>query len=152
MKSISEIYILSLVNLIKGKKIMKKVLAPLALALLLLLLPVYAVSISLSSSSINQIGGTGLVEVNGPGSVSRVKWSLSGPPYRVNQVIIFWDANNDNSKYTVYVTVYDGTGSAIASGSASGQGGSDPIETTITLDTSVDPKNIYKVEIIIVEE
>jgi len=128
---------------------MKKALSLLALALLVL--PVYAVLIELSSSSIDQIGGTGLVEVNGPGSVSRVKWSLGGPPYRVNAVKILWGANS-SSTYTVYVTIYNGTGSAIASGSASGQGGSGTIETTITLDTSVDPKDICKVEIIIVEE
>jgi len=54
---------------------MKKALVLLALALLVL--PVYAVLIELSSSSIDQIGGTGLVEVNGPGSVSRVKWTLT---------------------------------------------------------------------------
>ena len=134
---------------------MKKVLAPLALALLLLLLPVYAVSISLSPSSINQIGGTGLVEVNGPGSVSRVKWILTNnAPYRVNQVIIKWDAANDGSTYTVYVTIYDNSNNvkAYGSGSTGNQGGSGTIETTINLNTSVDPRDIYKVEIIIVEE
>ena len=130
---------------------MKKALALLALALLVL--PVYAVLIDLSPSSIDQIGGTGKVDVQGPGNVSRVKWILtSSRPYRVNKVIIRWDANNDDSKYTVYVTIYDNTGSDIAYGSASDQGGSDTIETTINLNTSVDPKDIYKVEIIIVEE
>jgi len=130
---------------------MKKALVLLALALLVL--PVYAVLIDLSPSSIDQIGGTGKVDVQGPGNVSRVKWILtSSRPYRVNKVIIRWDANNDDSKYTVYVTIYDNTGSDIAYGSASDQGGSGTIETTINLNTSVDPKDIYKVEIIIVEE
>jgi len=130
---------------------MKKALVLLALALLVL--PVYAVLIDLSPSSIDQIGGTGKVDVQGPGNVSRVKWILtSSRPYRVNKVIIRWDANNDDSEYTVYVTIYDNTGSDIAYGSASDQGGSDTIETTINLNTSVDPKDIYKVEIIIVEE
>ena len=134
---------------------MKKALALLALALLVL--PVYSVLISLSSSFIDQICGTGKVDLQGPGNVSRVKWILtSSRPYRVNKVIIRWDANNDDSKYTVYVTIYDNTGSDIAYGSASDQGGSGTIETTIettiNLNTSVDPKDIYKVEIIIVEE
>jgi len=130
---------------------MKKALVLLALALLVL--PVYAVLIELSSSSIDQIGGTGLVTVSGPGSVSRVKWILTNnAPYRVNKVKILWDAANDSSEYTVYVTIYDNSDNVKAYGSAGDQKGSGEITTIVNVAPSVDPKDIYKVEVIIVEE
>ncbi|MEM2189614.1 MAG: hypothetical protein QXG35_09855 [Nitrososphaerota archaeon] len=130
---------------------MKKALVLLALALLVL--PVYAVLIELSSSSIDQIGGTGLVEVNGPGSVSGVKWILTNnAPYRVNAVKILWTPANVNSEYTVYVTIYDNNDNVKAYGSAGDQRGSGTITTEIELGTNVDPKDICKVEVIIVEE
>ncbi|MEM2189409.1 MAG: hypothetical protein QXO15_04385 [Nitrososphaerota archaeon] len=131
---------------------MKKALSLLALALLVL--PVYAVLINLSSDKIDRIGGTGKVDVQGPGTVSEVEWTLTEePPYQVDKVAVIWDAEEDNSGHMVYVTIYDNTGSAIASGgSEPNQRGSGEITTIVDVTPNVDPQYIYKVEIIIVEE
>jgi len=55
----------------------------------MLLSIVYASSISLGSSDVAQIGGTGQVNVIGPGTVDNVKWVLTtSPPFKVSGVEI----------------------------------------------------------------
>jgi hypothetical protein len=117
------------------------------------------VLISLSSTNIAQIGGTGLVDVNCPGNpcqVSKVTWTISGSaPYRVTAVNIQWTPASSaaTASYTVYVTLYDSANNVIGSGSATQGGSSSPVTTTVPVSgpSPIDPKNVYKVEIVIVQ-
>ena len=57
--------------------------------MIMLLSIVYASSISLGSSDVAQIGGTGQVNVIGPGTVDNVKWVLTtSPSFKVSGVEI----------------------------------------------------------------
>ena len=70
-----------------------------------------AVEITLNSTDIAQIGGTGQVEVYCPANpceVTRVTWSISGPPFQVTAVNVEWTPRSDGD-YTVYVVLYDST-------------------------------------------
>lgn len=136
---------------------MKKytVLAVLALAVLL---PAFAVLINLPSANIAQLGGTGLVDVVCPASgcaITRVSWVLSTtPPFRVTAVDINWQTAKSATiaTYTVYVTLYDSSNTVIASGSANQAGATNPVTTRVSISPSVDPKDVYKVEVVIVEQ
>ena len=119
----------------------------------------FAVQISLSSADIAQIGGTGQVGVNCPGNpcqVSKVTWTISGTPPRVTEVKVQWTpaSSATTASYTVYVTLYDNGDNIIGSGSATQSGSSSPpVTTTVPVSGSspIDPKNVYKVEIVIVQ-
>jgi len=120
--------------------------------MIMLLSMVYASSISLDSSGVAQIGGTGHVNVIGPGTVDNVKWVLTtSPPFKVTGVEITWTPASSTSSYVVYVTIYDDNQQILASGSANQAGSDTSVTTSISLDTSVDPENVYYVEIVIVE-
>jgi len=120
----------------------------------------FAVQISLPSADIAQIGGTGQVDVNCPVSgcqISRVTWTLSGTPPRVTEVNVRWTPASDApASYTVYVTLYDGSGNIVGSGSAPQSGSATAVTTPVPVSpvapyTSIDPKDVYKVEIVIVQ-
>ncbi|MEM2693033.1 MAG: hypothetical protein QXW56_06025 [Nitrososphaerota archaeon] len=124
--------------------------------MLLLSYAAYAVLIGLSSSDIAQLGGTGTVSVNcptaSPCKVDRVTWSLSGTPPRVTTVHVTWTpASASPASYTVYVVLYDNSNNAVGSGSATQQGSSQQVITNVPVSPSVDPKDVYKVEIVIVQ-
>jgi len=129
----------------------------LAILLPLFVLPVYAVLINLTSTNIAQLGGTGLVDVVCPASgcsISRVSWVMStSAPFRVTAVNVQWQTAKTASQvsYTVYVTLYDSSNTIIASGSATQSGSSNPVTTNVPISPSVDPKDVYRVEIVIVE-
>jgi hypothetical protein len=122
----------------------------------------YAVLISLASTNIAQLGGTGLVSVNCPGDpcqVSEVTWTISNTaPYRVTNVNVKWKPASSaaTASYTVYVTLYDSSNGIVGSGSQSQSGSADAVTTSVPVSpvspyTSIDPKDVYKVEIVIVQ-
>ena len=132
---------------------MKKVLA--LLALLLAVPAVHAVLISLSTSNVEAIGGTGLVTVRCPTTgctIAKVEWGLqSTAPYHVERVLVTWTPAATGS-YVMYVNVYDNADNILASGSATVTVQAvQAITTTVTLSSTVNPKDVYKVEVIILE-
>ncbi len=116
----------------------------------------YAVNISLNSDSVMRIGGTGQVDVLCPASscqIDGVTWTMtSSAPYLVDKVNVDWTPA-ENGDYDVYVTLYDSGGTIIASGSTSASGltGGTSTTTIVDLTTDVNPANVYKIEIIIVQ-
>jgi hypothetical protein len=118
----------------------------------------FAVQISLSSSAIDQLGGTQRVEVYCPAAgdpcqINRVKWELtSSAPFLVDKVVVKWNTRETSgASYKVYVTLFDDSDNAISSGSATQAASS--TEATTTVDVSdVDPAQVYKVQIVIVQE
>lgn len=130
----------------------------LAILVLLALLSVasYAVSINLSSTDVSAIGGTGIVDVScpaGPCQITKVGWTLTtSAPYQVDRVNVQWTtAKSSGATYTVYVVIYDNGGAVISYGSAS-QGASPNQVTTVVDVSNVSPRDVYKVEIVIVEQ
>ena len=117
---------------------------------------VYAVSLNLDSGNVAQVGGTGTVDVQCPASgctIDSVKWVVdSNPPYKITGATIDWTTADSGATYTVYLTVYDNTDTVIASGSATQTGDTNPVSTTIDFGNSIDAKDIYKVEVVIVEQ
>ena len=115
-----------------------------------------AVVIALDPGNVAEIGGTGQVEVYCPAAgdscqVDRVTWTISGPPFRVTAVNVKWTPRSDGD-YTVYVVLYNSASSIIGSGSAtvSVTEGS-PTTTNVDVSPDADPKEIYYVEIVIVQ-
>jgi len=137
--------------------------ALLAVAALMLAYAAYAVLIGLSSADIAQLGGTGLVSVNCPTAdpcqVDQVTWTISSlAPFRVTAVNVKWTpaSSASSASYTVYVTLYDGSNNIVGSGSATQSGSSSSVTTSVSVSpvspyTSIDPKDVYKVEIVIVQ-
>lgn len=125
---------------------------------LAVLLPLYAVLINLQSANVAQLGGTGLVDVVCPASgcsISRVGWVISTtPPFRVTAVDVSWQTakTSATATYAVYVTLYDMANTVIASGLATQSGAANPVTTRVSVSPSVDPKDVYKIEIVIVEQ
>ena len=139
---------------------MRKRLIPLiALLMILAIVAVaYSVAISLGSGDIDQLGATDKVSVSCPVSgtpckIDRVKWVITGPPYMVDQVKVKWTPASSSGSYTVYVELYDSTGSTVlASGSATQSGSSESVTTTVDVTPNVDPYGVYYVRIVIVQE
>lgn len=113
-----------------------------------------AVEITLSSSEVDRLGATPQVEVlcpANPCSVSRVRWVITGNyPYLVDQVRVAWTPATTNNYY-VYVTLFNSGGSPISGGSAfTFVTGGAPTDTLVDV-ANVDPRNVYYIQIVIVE-
>ena len=115
-----------------------------------------AVVIALDPGDVADIGGTYQVDVECPTAdpcrVDRVTWSISGPPFQVTAVNVEWTPRNTGS-YTVFVVLYDSTAATvISSGSTtvSVTAGS-PTTTTVNVSPGASPRDIYYVEIVIVQ-
>ena len=116
----------------------------------------YAVAIGLTSSDIDQLGGTGNVDVLCPANpcqVNRVKWALtSSAPYLVDRVLVQWQTRETTgATYTVYVTLLDSSNAIIASGSTTQAASSSAVTTNVDVTPNVDPAQVYKVSIVIVQ-
>ncbi|GBC70225.1 hypothetical protein HRbin01_01935 [archaeon HR01] len=127
------------------------------LPLLLLATSAYAVLITLNSADINQLGGTGLVDVNCPANscqVTKVSWTLtSSPPFRVDKVNVQWKtAKSSGATYNVCVSLYDSSSAHLTSGCQAQAANPDPVTTFVDVDPNVNPKDVYKVEVVIVEQ
>ena len=115
----------------------------------------FAVTIGLTSDYVDQLGGTGNVDVNCPANpcqISRVKWVLtSSYPYLVDQVRVSWKPASTDSSYTVCVTLLDSSSSPISGGCTTNVSGSGYIDTDVDV-ADADPAQVYKVQIVIVQE
>jgi len=127
-------------------------------ALALLATVLYAVAITLPSASVPEIGGTGQVDVECPVSgcqIARVDWLRdSSAPYYVTGVAVTWTpATGGGVYYVVHAIIRDNDGNILASGGATVtvSGSPSEITTNVNVDSVVNPKDIYKVEILIME-
>jgi hypothetical protein len=116
----------------------------------------FAVEITLSSSNVDQLGGTPIVDVYCPANpcqISRVKWVLtSSYPYLVDQVRVDWQTRETSgASYTVYVTLLDASNNPISGGSATQAASSSPVSTYVNVSPDVNPAQVYKVQIVIVQ-
>ncbi|MEM1742688.1 MAG: hypothetical protein QXK95_01845, partial [Nitrososphaerota archaeon] len=128
------------------------------ISLLLFTVAAYSVAITLNDTDIQRLGGTGQVQIICPAQgckIDKVTWTLTGTPLRVSEVNIRWTPNQPESgstiTYTVYVYLYNKDGNIAGSGSRD-EGMTGEVTTTIIpLGDLIDPKDIEKIEIIIVE-
>jgi hypothetical protein len=115
----------------------------------------FAVLINLTSADVDQLGGTPIVDVNCPANpcqISRVKWVLtSSYPYLVDQVRVNWQTASTTGSYTVYVTLFDASNNPISGGSATQAASSSPVSTYVDVSPNADPAQVYKVQIVIVQ-
>lgn len=116
----------------------------------------YAVMINLSSGDVNQLGGTPAVDVYCPAQtcqITRVSWVITTSPPLVDRVNIHWStAKTSGATYLVYVSLYDNTNSIITSGSATQPASSTPVITSVDVTPNAAPREVYKVEVVIVEQ
>jgi hypothetical protein len=114
----------------------------------------FAVTIGLTSADVDQLGGTPIVDVYCPANpcqISRVKWVLTTSyPYLVDQVRVDWQTASTTGSYTVYVTLFDNSNNAISGGSATQAASSSPVSTYVDV-SNADPAQVYKVQIVIVQ-
>ena len=115
----------------------------------------FAVQINLTSAEVDQLGGTPIVGVNCPANpcqINRVKWVLTSPyPYLVDQVRVDWQTASSTGSYTVYVTLFDASNNPISGGSATQAASSSPVSTYVDVSPDADPAEVYKVQIVIVQ-
>ena len=128
----------------------------LALAALMTAYAAYAVLIDLTSAEVDQLGGTPIVDVYCPANpcqISRVKWMLtSSYPYLVDQVRVDWQTRETSgASYTVYVTLLDASNNPISGGFATQAASSSPVSTYVDVSPNADPAQVYKVQIVIVQ-
>jgi hypothetical protein len=130
--------------------------ALLAVAALMLAYAAYAVLIDLTSAEVDQLGGTPIVDVYCPANpcqISRVKWVLtSSYPYLVDRVLVQWQTRETSgASYTVYVTLLDSSNNPISGGSATQAASSSPVTTNVDVSPNANPAQVYKVQIVIVQ-
>jgi hypothetical protein len=119
----------------------------------------FAVQITLSSSNVDQLGGTPTVDVNCPANscqINRVKWELrSSHPHLVDKVKVQWQTASTSGSYTVCVTLFDNaspTPNAISGGCATQAASSSPVTTEVDVSPDANPAEVYKVQIVIVQD
>jgi hypothetical protein len=70
----------------------------------------------------------------------------------VDRVLVQWQTRETTgASYTVYVTLLDNSNAIIASGSATQAASSSSVTTTVDVSPNVDPFQVYKVSIVIVQ-
>lgn len=129
----------------------RTILLALLLAIALVSVASAAVAMSLTTKS---VAGSGTVDVScpaGPCSAT-VGWRLTSS-YDVDACQVSWTPSF-SGKATVACIVYDSSGSMLASGSITGQSVTSGTARTDTvpLSQAVDPKDIYRAEVVIMEE
>ena len=135
---------------------MRKKLIPL-IALLMMLAVVavaYSVEISLTSGEPPDLGATRYVDVvcptpkSGACQIDSIMWKISSnAPRKVTGVKIDWNPGSANG-YGVYVELYNSSDNYVGGGSAINTT-TDPLE--VIFNDEVDPKDIYKIRIVIIE-
>jgi predicted benzoate:H+ symporter BenE len=76
----------------------------------------------------------------------------SSAPYLVDRVLVQWQTRETTgATYTVYVTLLDGSNAIIATGSTSQAASSSAVTTNVDVTPNVDPAQVYKVSIVIVQ-
>jgi len=126
-----------------------------ALPIIALLLLGTVFAVTLNTSSIAQVGGTGAVAVLAPdadGTLESVTFIQENTaPYHISAVNVTWTPASSTATYNVSVTLYDATNTIIAYGAVSQAGASGSVSTIVPLNTVADPKDIYYVEVVIVQ-
>ncbi|MEM2773500.1 MAG: hypothetical protein QXX82_03740 [Nitrososphaerota archaeon] len=122
----------------------------LVIAILLLLLTgvsVLAVALSVTAKG---VAGSDKVDVSCPvdGCAVTVGWVLDSDYENVDKCRIEWTPIQGKT-VSIACIVYDSGGNLLSKGIATGQTSS---PTVVDLDPNVDPKDIYKVKVVIVEE
>jgi len=124
-----------------------------AVLLALSIVSVTAVAVALTTTP-KRVAGSGMVDVSCPAGPceATVGWKLDSN-YDVSACKVTWTPSFDGSA-TIACIVYDSGGSQLASGSLTGQSVTSGVEATheVPLSTAVDPKDIYSVEVVIMEE
>ena len=131
---------------------MRKLLLALLIAVALLSVATMAVALTVTPK---KIAGSSIVDVScpaGPPCSATVGWRLDAN-YDVDACIVSWTPNFDG-KATVACIVYDSGSAKLASGSISNEDVSNGVDetNTVPLSSTVDPSQIYKVEVVIMEE
>jgi hypothetical protein len=84
-----------------------------------------------------------------------VKWELrSSHPHLVDKVKVEWRTASSDGSYTVCVTLFDDaspTPNAISGGCATQAADSLPVTTIVDVSPDADPAQVYKVQIVIVQ-
>jgi hypothetical protein len=115
----------------------------------------FAVTIGLTSAQVDELGGTPMVDVNCPVSscqITRVKWVLTSTyPYQVDQVRVDWQTASTTGSYTVYVTLFDASNNPISGGYETQPASSSPVNTYVDVSPNANPAQVYKVQIVIVQ-
>ena len=115
----------------------------------------FAVTIGLTSADVDQLGGTPTVDVLCPANpcqINRVKWVLTSYyPYLVDRVLVQWQTASSTGSYTVYVTLFDASDNPISGGSATQTASSSPVTTNVDVSPDTNPAQVYKVQIVIVQ-
>jgi hypothetical protein len=130
---------------------LRKLLLALLIAVALLSVATMAVALTVTPK---KIAGSAIVDVScpaGPCSAT-VGWRLD-TNYDVDACIVSWTPNFDGEA-TIACIVYDSSSAKLASGSISNEAVSNGVaETnTVPLSSTVDPHDIYRVEVVIMEE
>ena len=130
---------------------MKKLLPVVAI---LLLAPVFAVTLNVAT--VTTVGGTGQVSVLAPdadGTIEKISFIQdNNPPYHITAVNVTWTPASATATYNVSVALYDSTNTIIGYGIVSQAGAAGAVSTIVPLNTIVDPKDIYYVEVVINEQ
>jgi hypothetical protein len=117
----------------------------------------FAVQITLSSSNVDQLGGTQLVDVNCPANscqINKVKWELTSS-LKVDKVKVQWQTASTSGSYKVCVTLFDDASpipNAISGGCATQAADSSSVTTIVDVSPDADPAQVYKVQIVIVQD
>jgi len=134
---------------------MRKRLIPLIalLTMLAIVAVAYSVTIDLPSGEPPDLGATGYVDVvcptpkDGACQIDSIKWIISSPPRKVTGVKIDWNPGTADG-YDVFVELYNRSDNYVGGGSVTNTK-DDPL--TVNFGSSVDPKDIYKIRIVIIE-
>jgi hypothetical protein len=88
-----------------------------------------------------------------PCQINRVKWVITAtPPFQVDKVKVEWQTRETTgATYTVYVTLLDSGNAVISSGSATQAASNSPVTTNVDVNPNADPAQVYKVQIVIVQ-
>ena len=129
---------------------MRRILLAILIAVAILSAATIAVELYLTPK---KIAGSGIVNVYcpaGPCSAT-VGWSLDSD-YDVDACKVSWTPTFDGTA-TVACIVYDDSNNKLASGSISESvSANNPTTSTVELSSTVDPSQIYKVEVVIMQE
>ena len=132
---------------------MRKLLLALLIAVALLSVATMAVALTVTPK---KIAGSSIVDVSCPASgtpcSATVGWRLD-TNYDVDACVVSWTPTFTGTA-TVACIVYDSSSAKLASGSITGEPvtSGTPDTNTVPLNTAVDPSQIYKVEVVIMEE
>jgi hypothetical protein len=111
-----------------------------------------ALAVVIGVGSVDQLGGSNDVAVNCPANpcqITSVKWVVTSG--LVDKVQVTWQTAATSGSYTVHVALIDNTNTVIASASATQSASASAVTTTVDFSPDVNPAQVYKVRIVIVQ-